>query len=124
MVIFINISMVTYGRLSAMNFFISWSSSSLLECIRPCKSFIVFEKANLLIYLINDRKHAIMTSILFQVAIKSALQHENILKVYGVYLVGLELVVWQEGLEERGSELTPTVGHHWVAVTVALRQRC
>ena len=44
MVIFINISMVTYGRLSAMNFFISWSSSSLLECIRPCKSFVVFEK--------------------------------------------------------------------------------
>lgn len=65
-----------------------------------------------------------MTSILFQVAIKSALQFENILKVDGVYLVGLELVVWQEGLEERGSELTPTVGHHWVAVTVALRQRC
>ena len=35
-----NISIVTYGRLSAMNFFISCSSSSLLECIKPWKSFI------------------------------------------------------------------------------------
>ena len=65
-----------------------------------------------------------MTNIIFAgVAIKGALQHENILKADGIYLVGLELVVWQEGLEERGSELTPTVGHHWVTVTVALRQR-
>ena len=64
-----------------------------------------------------------MTNIIFAgVAIKGALQHVNILKADGIYLVGLELVVWQEGLEERGSELTPTVGHHWVTVTVALRQ--
>ena len=63
-----------------------------------------------------------MTSILFQVAIKSALQHEHILKVDRIYLVGLELVVWQEGLEERGSELTPTVGHHRITITVALNK--
>ena len=41
----------------------------------------------------------------------------------GIYLIGLELVVWQECLEERGSELAPTVGYHWVAVTVALGQQ-
>ena len=44
------ISMFTYGRLSEMNFFISCNSSSLLECIKPWGSVLVFDCINMIQY--------------------------------------------------------------------------
>ena len=39
------------------------------------------------------------------------------------HLIGLELMVWKEGLEKSGGELTPAVRHNRVAVPVALVDR-